>query len=168
MTGKRLNTWYAKIAFLVVIVAVVAGSAWLLWPKPVIPANIQKQLTSTLLLPQGSQYPVNRGSVKFDPSLSLLSFKLTAFDMQISISEQPTPESFTDVPEVYQKVLGSMDNYYDFDTPTGTVYLTVPPQLNGKQTAVENAAGTLLFAKPSSNFGQSQWRQLFDSIAVVQ
>ena len=161
-----MKKWYKKLIAVALSIAFIVVITLLFWPKPPIPQKITRQLTSPLLLPQASQFKVKPGSAKFDTSLSLLSFAVMVAGDQIAVSEQPTPESFTDVPAVYQKVLGSMNNYYDFDTPVGTVYLTLPHQLNGLQTAVLNADGTLLFAKPHSNLSEAKWRQFFDTVNV--
>ncbi|HUD11839.1 MAG TPA: hypothetical protein VMS08_05480 [Candidatus Saccharimonadia bacterium] len=49
------------------------------------------------------------------------------------MSGQTTPEEFTDIPAVYQKVLDGVNDYNDFDVNVGSVHLTQPPQLNGRQ-----------------------------------
>jgi hypothetical protein len=82
------------------------------------------------------------------------------------LSEQPTPDSFTDVPQVYDKVVDSMQEYQKFDVDVGTVHLTRPPSLNGKQAAVLNTKGTLLFAKPDKDLSEDQWRRFFNSFVV--
>jgi len=135
-------------------------------PKPPIPGPIKRQLTSTLILPNTSRYPVDRATTKYDAKIKQLTFNSTAFSQDVVVSEQPTPDSFTDVPQVYQKVLESMSDFADFDTGIGTVHLTRPANLGGKQAAVLNAKGTLLFAKPSSDLTEDQWRQFFNSVDV--
>jgi hypothetical protein len=153
--------WYAIAGITtggLVIIAVM-----LLLPKPPIPSRIKAQLTSSLLLPKDARFHIDRSSAKFEPSLKALSVKVSAFGQTIIISEQPTPEQFTDVPQAYQKVLEGMDDYSDFDTGIGSVHLTKPSQLQGGQSAVVNAKGTLLFAKPSSALSTDQWRQFFKS-----
>jgi hypothetical protein len=136
--------------------------------KPQIPPKIQQQLTFTLMLPESGQFKIDHSSIKYDDQLKVLSFTVAAFGKQVIVSEQPTPDSFTDVPAVYQKVLDGMNDYEDFDVNIGSIHLTVPPQLNGKQAAVLNTKGTLTFVKPSSALSNDQWRQFFTSFTVLQ
>ncbi len=162
-----MRKWYWRVVGTVVGIGAVAALVLVLLPKPMVPSKTRQQLASTLILPTGKQFAVNRATVKYDSNLKVLSFTTHAFGGTLIISEQPTPESFTDVPAVYQKVTDQMNDYYDFATSLGTVHLTTPTQLSGKQTAVINAAGTLTFIKPSSNLSATQWRQFFTSFQVV-
>jgi hypothetical protein len=166
--NNRMMKWVTGIFASMVGLGLVVIIALILIPKPPVSNKIKAELTSTLLLPDTSNFPIASRSVKYDSSLKLLSFNATVFGKQIIISEQPTPESFTDVPAVYTKVLDGMNDNYDFDVNVGSVHITTPPQLNGKQAAVLNAKGTLLFAKPSASLSNSQWQQFFTSFAVDQ
>jgi hypothetical protein len=133
-------------------------------PKPPIPHRLQKQLTSTLFVPTSGK--INHGSAKYDPQLRLLSYIVTAQGDSVTVSEQASPESFTDVPQAYQKVVDGMNDYSDFDTGIGTVHLTRPASLHGKQAAVLNAKGTLMFAKPDHDLSIDRWRRFFNSFDV--
>ena len=148
------------------VVGVVAIVVILLAPKsPVLPA-ITKQLTSTLLLPKGRGIQIDRGSVEYDNSKKMLIYNVAYADTKIVISQQPTPESFTDIPQVYNKLTDSMNNYLSFDVNMGTVHLTRPKELQGKQVAVFNAKGTLLFAKPDKNLSDDEWKRFFNQLQV--
>lgn len=160
-----MKRWYWAVG-VIVLVAGGAIGAWAWASRPIIPATIYSELTSSLLMPGDKRFVVSRQSVKYNKSLKLLTFDATVFGRVVVVSEQPTPETFTDIPAVYQKVLDGMSDYNDFDVGIGTVHLTTPPQLQGKQAAVLNAAGTLLFAKPAVSLSEAQWRQFFDSFAV--
>jgi len=138
----------------------------LLLPKPPIPGSIKKQLASTLLVPKDSRFLVDRQSAKYDASLKLLTFNTTVFGKQVVISEQPSPSTFTDIPDYYSKLVNGMNDYSDFDTAVGTIHLTRPIQLGGKQAAVLNAKGTLLFAKSATDLSDDQWRQFFNTFDI--
>lgn len=133
-----------------------------------VPKAITSQLTSALIMPDTSTTTIDETSYKYDPSSKLFSYTAVYADSHLVFSEQPAPESFTDIPEAYQKVLESMNNYSSFDSTIGTVHLTKPPNSAGKQTAVLNAKGTLLFAKSDRNLDSDQWRALFKSVDVVK
>lgn len=164
--GYMKRLWW----IIVVLVAAVAigFSVYLLLPRSPIPGSIKKQLSSTLLVPKSSEIVINRRSVKLDPKLDLLTFTVTASGTKVVVSEQPTPESFTDIPAFYGKVLGGLNEYKKFETEQGTVHLTKPQELHGKQAAVLNTKGTLLFAKPDRDLSDSQWRQFFNSFEIVK
>ena len=163
-----MNRWYWRIIAGLSAAGIIAAVVMLTLPKPPIPGAIKQQLTSTLMLPNTSRYPVARSSTKYDTGLKLLTFDVTAFHSKLIVSEQPTPDQFVDVPAVYQKVLDGMSDYADFDVSLGTVHLTTSPQLHGGQTAVLNAKGTLVFAKPATGLSEDQWHQFFTSFAVAQ
>ncbi|HXY17805.1 MAG TPA: hypothetical protein VEH48_00050 [Candidatus Nitrosopolaris sp.] len=157
---KRL--WYL-LTGLLLLIGVIACVIWL-WPKPLIPKDIQNKVTSVIFVPKNPQVINKKGTVKYDSDLKLLSYQATIFGVNTVISEQPTPESFTDIPQVYQKVLDSWNQYETFNTPQGTVYLTRPGKQSNEEVGVMNSKGTFLFIKPDSNFTDSQWRQLFNSL----
>lgn len=162
-----MQRWFVRGFIGILALGAVVILILVLLPKPPIPGKIKQQLTSTLLLPNTRKFPVNRDTTKYDPSIKVLTYKVAAFGKTIIMSEQPTPDQFTDVPQVYQKVLDGMQDYNDFDVNVGGVHLTLPPQLSGVQTAVLNTKGTLIFAKPSGKLSDDQWRQFFTSFQVV-
>jgi hypothetical protein len=149
-----------------VLIGAVLIMAILVAPKSPIPPAVQKSLTSTLLVPKSSDIVVSRESSKYDSKDKLLSFSVAYAGTSIVMSEQPTPTQFVDIPAVYDKVVEGMTNYSSFDVNIGTVHLTTPKQLAGKQAAVLNTKGTLLFAKPGKNLTDDQWRKFFNSFAV--
>jgi hypothetical protein len=111
---------------------------------------------------------VDRKTVKYDSGLKLLSFTASVGGISTVFSEQPTPDSFNDAPQIYDKVLERMNDYSKFDVVAGTVHLTRPSDLGGKQAAVMNTKGTLLFAKPDRDLSTDQWRRLFLGVNVDQ
>ena len=148
------------------LIAIVVGSYLLLRPKPFVPKGIESKLSSVTFIPVSPQVVNQHATVKYNSNLKLLTYKATVFGVNTVISEQPTPESFTDVPEVYQKVLDSWNQYQAFDTAQGTVYLTRPGGPNANEVGVMNTKGTLMFVKPDKNLTNAQWRQVFNSLQI--
>jgi hypothetical protein len=163
-----MSRWFWLVVAGIVALGIIAVFALLLLPKPLIPPKVVSEATSTVLAPDSSNFKIAHQSIKYDSDLKLLNYNVSAYGKTIIISEQPTPESFTDVPAVYTKVLDGMNDFYDFDVSVGSIHVTTPPQLNGKQAAVLNTKGTLLFAKPSASLSNSEWQQFFTSFTVLQ
>ena len=138
----------------------------LILPKNPIPGPIRRQLTSTLLLPDGGGAVADRLSAKYDTKEKLLTFNVAFASTRLVVSEQPTPDQFVDIPAVYTKLVDGLNNYESFDVNVGTVHLTEPKELSGKQAAVINAKGTLLFAKPDKNLTSDQWRKFFNGLSA--
>lgn len=140
----------------------------LLGPKPPVPAEIQRAVTSTIMVPKARDVVVARESMKYDSKLKLLTYSAMAYGVKTVVSQQPTPESFIDIPQVYDKVVANMNEYKKFDTDSGTVYLTRPTDLGGKQAAVMNTKGTLMFVKPERDLSEDQWRILFNNLEIIK
>jgi hypothetical protein len=158
---KRLWFNVAGGGILLIVIAVA-----LIIPKAPIPDKVKQQVTSTILVPAANTAKIQPGTAKYDDKLKLLSYTTNFQGVNTIISEQPTPDSFVDIPQVYDKVVTQMGEYQSFDVDIGTVHLTRPSDLKGRQAAVLNTKGTLLFAKPSSDLTDDQWRKLFNSFAV--
>ena len=88
--------------------------------------------------------------------------------VKISFSEQPTPGSIVDIPQVYDKLVDSLQPYNTFDSVNGKVALTHPNNLNGGQTAVMNDKGTLIFVRPTKDLTDTEWRQVFNSLSILR
>jgi hypothetical protein len=161
---KRLWLIVGSLAAIGLVVIVVM----LLAPKPPVPVDVKRAVTSTILVPQAREVDVSRESMAYNSQLKLLSFTTVAFGVKAVVSEQPTPESFIDIPQVYDKVVTNMNEYSKFDSDSGTVHLTRPKDLGGKQAAVMNAKGTLMFVKPERDLSDDQWRKLFNGLEVIK
>ena len=148
----------------VVPIGAIAVTIMLLAPKNPIPGPLRAELTSTLFVPSGPEVAVDRSSAKYDKTTKLLSFTVAYAGAQLVISEQPTPSQFTDIPDVYTKLVDGLNNYESFDVSVGTVHLTKPKQLGGKEAAVLNAQGTLMFVKADVDRTSDQWRIFFNHI----
>ncbi len=149
-------------------IGLVVIGVMLVAPKPPVPVEIKRAVTSTIMVPQVREVEVSRDSMIYDSKLKLLSFTVAAYGVKTVVSEQPTPESFIDIPQVYDKVVTNMNEYSKFDSDSGTVHLTRPKDLKGKQAAVMNAKGTLMFVKPDRDLSDEQWRKLFNGLEVVK
>jgi hypothetical protein len=150
------------------IIGIVVITILLLAPKSPLPNSIVKQASYVVLAPLSGPVTVDRDSAKYDAKLSLLSYNVMLDGVKVVVSQQPTPDSFTDIPQVYDKVVANMNEYQKFDVIVGTVHLTRPKDLGGKQAAVINTKGTLLFAKPDAELTDNQWRMFFKSIDALR
>ena len=74
------------VAVVLTVVAIVV-----LRPKPVVPSEIKRSITSTLLVPKSPDVVVARESMKYDSELRLLTYTVTAYDIKTVLSEPPTP-----------------------------------------------------------------------------
>jgi hypothetical protein len=157
--------WLVSISIIIVAVAIVGV---LVWRKPFIPGKIKGSVTSTIFVPAGPQVKNQSATVKYDSSLKLLSYQSIAYGVNTTVSEQPTPQNFIDIPEVYDKVVTSYNQYENFDTAAGTVYLTRPKNQNGRQVAVMNSKGTLMFVKADRDLSDDQWRKFFNNLQIVK
>lgn len=164
---RKLNA--KRVLIVVVAVVVVTTLYYFLRPQPVIPAEVKSQLTSSLLMPTDKTVTViDRGSVKYDSKIRVLTYDVQYDGIKVVISQQPTPESFLDIADVYTKVLESMNEYQKFELAIGVIHLTRPPDLKGKQSAVLNSKGTLLFASPEEDLTEDQWRRFFKDVQLVE
>ncbi len=134
-----------------------------------IPSHIKNQLDFIVLYPLDNEDTVmDRSTIKYDTRTKVLSFVITSYGVKNTITEQATPEAFNDIPQYYQKVIDQMNGYSSFDTDIGKVNLTRPAHLNGEQVAVMNTKGVLLFAHPSKDLTQSEWRKFFNNLQVIK
>lgn len=167
------KTISVSLTVLFVIILIAAGG--LLISKAIqkshriVPESIQKQLKFTVLWPDNPSSALgDKSTIKYNAPEKLLTFIAHNSDgNNVTISEQPTPESFIDIPQSYDKLIESMLQYKSFDTPNGKVYLTHPKTLNGRQTAVMNARGVLLFAKPDKDISDDTWVQFFNNLKLL-
>ena len=154
---------------LIAIMALATGAFLYIRSQSTIPAQIKQQLDFLVFLPQENQsFRIDHKSFKYDANLKVFSVVVTSFNIKNTISEQPTPDAFNDVPGYYDKLTQTLNLYESFDSNLGKVYLTRPKELNGKQSAVMSTKGTLMFASSDKDLTDSQWRQFFNSLNVVK
>lgn len=149
------------LGFAIIVVVVL-----LLWPKPLFSRKLINAYPADVLVPGKDVGEVVRGTPTYDSKLQQLTYTLDFGGATIIVSEQPTPETFTDVPALYDQLTTSMKQYKQFSTDIGTVYLTAPDNLHGLHAAVANVRGTLLLTKPDHNISDDQWRQLMGHFTV--
>jgi len=134
--------------------------------SPLISPELRKQLSYGVYIPtQSGDYIIDRKSLSYSPPTQQLTYHVKQISgVDILLSMQPTPESFTDVPQVFDELMTKLRQYSSFDSVQGKVYLTHPVELNGKQSAVLNAKGTLMFAKPNKDLTDSEWKKFFNGL----
>ena len=159
----------AVIALLVagLVIALISIAGYLLWPKPILPQAVTKQATFTVYVPSSQEVKIAPDTAKYDKDLKLLSYNVSINGINSVMSMQPVPESFTDIPQYYDKVVAKMNEYTKFESINGTVYLTRPTDMGGKQLAVMNTKGTLLFVRPDNDLTDDQWRLFFKNIDTL-
>ena len=161
---KSKKLWIGLITLLVVI-ELISLLTVLIAPKPSISPTIAKKLTSTLFIP-GGETSVDRTSAKYDSPNSLLSYKATYANVSLTVSEQPSPSTFSDVPASYDKFTADLGQYEQFDSRLGSVHLVRLVKENNHQVAVMNAQGTLMFVKPDKELTTDQWKIFFKNLVT--
>ena len=160
---------YLILSIIVVIITIIISGFffWKAASQPV-PRAIQRQVSYGIFYPTDrTRYPVNKKSFRYDNQTKVLSYSLRSGSTTIAINQQATPESFTDIPQAYDKLISSLQAYASIDTVNGKLALTMPTEFKGAQSAVLNAKGTLLFARPSTNLSTDDWRQLFNNLRLL-
>lgn len=138
-------------------------------PRFPLSEEIQKQLTFSLLYPDGSSgHKIAADTATYDGRTKVLIFHAKKGEIDMTISEQATPEQFNDIPEYYPKLVEKLHAYTTFDSLHGKVSLTQPEELKGEQSAVFNGKGTLMFVHPSRNLSVDEWRDFFNTLAIAE
>jgi hypothetical protein len=170
--NRSRNRWFVITTLVVaIILAGVGYFGYRGWnnSKQIISPTLKNQLTFAFFWPsQTTSITAQKQSIKYDNSIKQISYiAQTVGGAHLTVSEQATPQSFTDVPQVYDKLMTSMFQYEAFDTVNGKVYLTHPKELNGGQAAVMNSKGTLLFIKPDKPLSDDTWHQVFNNLQII-
>lgn len=160
---KRPST--AAVAGLIVLVIVVG---WFLYirEESSIPSEIKQKVYNTLIAPDDKIVEVDKESYKFNDDQKLLTYTAEFEGSSLNITQQPTPESFIDIPQVYEKVVAQMGEYSKFESRIGLVYLTKAKGQNN-QIAVTNTKGTLMFVKSSKDMSREVWMRFFNTFEVI-
>ncbi len=137
-------------------------------PGAFISSDIKSRLNfaTVLVAPNQSDIIANRESVKYDQSIKLLSYKVLFKGNDTTVSIQPTPDGFSDTPQVFAAFIEKLRGYDSFDSKNGTVHLTHPVELKGGQTAVMNSKGVLFFAKPTNDLSLEDWKTFFNNLTI--
>lgn len=165
--NKRKNSYRSLILAALVLILILAGLFILLKPKQAIPKTIQKQLDFIPYAAKGHDIRLDKNSYKYDPSQKGLSFTASSTEYgKLTFSEQPTPQQFIDIPDLYTKLIDKLNRYSVFNNQLGTVYLTKPADQKNGQTAVINSSGVLMFVRSEKDLTDSQWRKIFESVTL--
>jgi hypothetical protein len=163
---KEHNNFIQRLFILSLIVELIVFFVLLLTPKSPLPNAIKNQLTSTFIAPSGTVI-VNRDSASFGGPDKLLTFKATYNNVHLTFSEQPTPQSFDDLPGSYDKFTSDLGKYDGFDTELGHVDIVRVPKQNNLQAAIMNTKGTLMFIKPDKDLSIDDWRKIFKTLKII-
>lgn len=136
----------------------------------IVPKATMAKVTYGVFEPQKDKVlQVDKDSVEFDEKNKIITYSAVTNDQtKLIFSEQPTPESFVDVPQAFDKLISSLQGYTSFDSVNGKVNLTHPKELKGQQAAVLNNKGTLMFIRATGNVSDDTWRQIFNNLDVVK
>jgi len=168
--GKKITHKKNLIIAGVVLAVVLAAIFTMHWynTKGPIPTDISRQLTYPIFYPEETGVTVKRATIRYDKQDQLISFtSLAPTLINLTFSEEPTPDQFNDISGYYQALLNNMNEYQETDTINGQVYLTKPESVNNNQVAVMNAKGTLMFVRAEKDLSISTWRQLFNNLIIV-
>ena len=138
--------------------------------RAVLSRSIKSSLTFGIFWPtKDSPLIGDKTTIKYDTTENHFDYNaILSNGTLVTISEQATPESFVDIPQAYEKLVESMHTYRSFDSQTGKVYLTRPPQSSGNQTAVMNAKGTLLFMRAYKDLDDNTWTKIFNNLESLK
>lgn len=136
--------------------------------RRIIPVSISHELSFSIYWPTKTSIAVgDKASIKYNPSEKLFSYTASLKDGNIlTISEQPTPDTFVDVPNAYDKLIESMQKYKSFESSAGTIYLTRPVNLGGNQAGVMNSHGVLMFVKVAKDVTEDNWARFFNNLEL--
>lgn len=157
----------------------VTGGVFFWWSvygnAPVISKQILNEANFTIFYPRvdeksPSAWQLKKNRVSYDKNSGVLTLHVLqgSTGREIVLNEQPVPGTFSDVPTQYSTMLNTLHEYNELQLGFGMVALTHPEELNGGQAAVANKAGTLIFAKPSANLTDDEWRAFFESLRILR
>jgi hypothetical protein len=155
----------------VLVLLIVAGIALVVWeiqhkPQPVA-KSISKQLSfSPFVATKGSGATVL--SQKYDPTSQVYFFVMqTADGKKFTVSEQSSPVNFSEIPELYTKLLDGLHKYDTVETLNGTVSLAHPK--TGESQAIMNEKGVLMFVRSDSGeLSKTAWKQVIESFDIYK
>lgn len=176
ITKRRLAVVFT--AFLLGVILVVAGLfifKYIAENHTVINQQILDEADFTIFYPGDStelddSWQLQKDRTTYDKESGVLTLHALqpSTGRQVVLNEQPTPGAFADVPTQYSRMLNTLNEYDELQIGFGTVALTHPKELSGGQSAVANKAGTLIFAKPSVNLTNDEWKDFFESLRILR
>jgi hypothetical protein len=151
---------------LLLVAAVAVGVDKYQKSRIAIPAKINSQINFPVLIPskQSPMLNTDETSFKFDKSQGVLSFIVSKSGKKITITEQTYPEAL-----IFDKLVGTLNQYSEIQTKIGKVELTRPKNAGNSQVAVANShSQTLIFARASGDLRNDQWQELFNNLEITK
>jgi hypothetical protein len=148
------------IAAVVFVVIILRGSS----PSP-IPASISSRVSFNIFYPRTDVPGIkpDNSSIDYSAANSALSFDVSVDNVKVAISEQNTPDIFSQS-GVYSFKLDQAHEYSSFETASGEVDLTKPTELGGQTLAWVNTRGTFMLARAYANLSENNWKLLFNNM----
>jgi uncharacterized protein YcnI len=166
MTNRR-NTFIAAIVGVMSLLLVIAlFFAFAKHTSPLAPA-VAKQVSFISYYP-AQPWTSHLQQASYNTSANVLTIVANQGAKRVTLNEQATPDQFNDIPNYYSTLLTKLNKYQTLSTAAGQVYLVHPFELKGKQTAILNTNGTLIFAEPNADFDDSTWRRLFNNLLTIK
>lgn len=170
IAGERQRT-RLPLVLSILAVLITVGITALIWeirhqPQPISPA-IEKQLNfSPFVVSKGSGATVL--SQKYDASSQVYFFVMQRPDGQkFTVSEQASPVNFSEIPELYTKLLDGLHKYDAIETTNGTVSLAHPQP--GQSEAILNEKGVLMFVRSDSGeLSNVTWKHVIESMDIFK
>jgi hypothetical protein len=135
-------------------------------PYP-IDQKIIKKANFVIAVPTDNKV-VKKESVVFNQEAGALSYKANYKGTIFNVSEQPTPDIFTENGNVYGYKLDQMRQFQELQTSLGKVTLTKPEELKGKVVAVSNVNGNLMFITADKDLSKSQWQDFYNNLQLIR
>jgi hypothetical protein len=139
--------------------------------KSPIPAAVQAKLAYKPIYPKNQSSDDVGNFLYKDEDKTLTFITKTASGTNITIVEQPVPDSLSSGDQVYYPALG-LHPYAQFQSKLGPVALTkfwksgtLEPV---GQTAVLASKGTLLLASPDKDLSNAEWKEFFNSLTIAK
>jgi hypothetical protein len=133
-----------------------------------IPSSVAKQLSfSPFVITDAKHYKTD--SFKYDADNKGFSFVAQVIgdpNTSYTISQQETPDTFTDIPALFDKILGQLNSYDTVNTFNGALFVTRPK--NAGQVAVLNEKGILMFIRSNHDVTSTQWKELAESMDILK
>lgn len=164
---RRTRRYIRPVVFVGIMLLATLTAFFIGQNLKVIPAEIHRDFPSAIFVPS-DPVRVDRTTVKYAGSNYPLNFVAHSGDHKLTISEQPSPDSFFEIPDAYSKFVTSFRPYDAFESRLGRVELTRPQNYNNKQVAIMNTKGTLILISAETDMGNEDWKSLFNSLVIEQ
>ncbi len=168
VAGRRQST-RTPIIIALLSLLIVIGVTVTIWqirrqPQPVLPSIAsQLQFSPFVVTHSGGSSVVSQ---KYDKDSQVYFFVMkTSRGDEFTVSEQASPVNFSEIPDLYTKLLDGMHKYDTVETANGTVNLVQPKP--GQSEAVMNERGVLMFIHSDlANVSKSTWKQAVESLDI--